>query len=37
MNENQTIAIGGDHAGFAYKQMLIDLLTDYQVKDFGGL
>ena len=36
MTETQTIAIGGDHAGFEYKQMLIDLLKDYQVKDFGA-
>ena len=36
MTETQTSAIGGDHAGFEYKQMLIDLLKDYQVKDFGA-
>lgn len=31
------IAIGGDHAGFAYKQEIITLLTQagYDVKDFG--
>lgn len=31
------IAIGGDHAGFAYKTEIIDLLTSkgYEVKDFG--
>lgn len=32
-----SIAIGGDHAGFLYKKELITLLEqwDYQVKDFG--
>lgn len=30
-----TIAIGGDHAGFEYKELLIDFLKDYTVKDFG--
>ncbi|MCU0441339.1 MAG: ribose 5-phosphate isomerase B [Bacteroidia bacterium] len=31
------IAIGGDHAGFAYKQQLIHLLeaAGHEVKDFG--
>lgn len=31
------IAIGGDHAGFTYKRMLIDLLNEmgYEVQDFG--
>jgi len=31
------IAIGGDHAGFQYKQRLIQFLTDkgYQIEDFG--
>lgn len=31
------IAIGGDHAGFAYKQELINMLTKagHEVKDFG--
>lgn len=31
------IAIGGDHAGFAYKQEIITMLTQagYDVKDFG--
>lgn len=29
------IAIGSDHAGFEYKQMLISFLSDYEVKDFG--
>ncbi|MEI8110355.1 MAG: ribose 5-phosphate isomerase B [Chitinophagia bacterium] len=32
------IAIGSDHAGFAYKEALIQWLTDsgYQVKDWGA-
>lgn len=31
------IAIGGDHAGFTYKRMLIDLLKElgHNVQDFG--
>lgn len=31
------VAIGGDHAGFEFKQKLISFLTEagYQVKDFG--
>lgn len=31
------IAIGGDHAGFEYKQQLIQFITEkgYEVKDFG--
>ena len=31
------IAIGGDHAGFEYKEVLIEMLkTDgHEVKDFG--
>jgi ribose 5-phosphate isomerase B len=29
------IAIGGDHAGFEYKELLIKFLGEYQVKDFG--
>lgn len=35
MNKNLTIAIGGDHAGFEYKSLLLDFLKDYSVKDFG--
>lgn len=36
MAETKTkIAIGGDHAGFEYKEILKDFLTDYEVKDFG--
>ena len=30
-----SIAIGADHAGFEYKNMLIEYLKDYTVKDFG--
>ncbi len=32
---NISIAIGADHAGFEYKQMLLAFLKDYAVKDFG--
>ncbi len=34
---SKKIAIGGDHAGFHYKQKLIDYLTvaGYEVRDFG--
>lgn len=34
---NQAIAIGSDHAGFEYKQMLAHWLRDngYEVRDFG--
>ena len=30
-----TIAIGSDHAGFEYKEILKNFLQDYEVKDFG--
>lgn len=30
-----TIALGADHAGFEYKEMLKKFLADYEVKDFG--
>ncbi|HEY0667820.1 MAG TPA: ribose 5-phosphate isomerase B [Sphingobacteriaceae bacterium] len=30
-----SIAIGADHAGFEYKQLITDFLEDYTVKDFG--
>ena len=29
------IAIGADHAGFEYNEILKDFLQDYEVKDFG--
>jgi ribose 5-phosphate isomerase B len=35
MKEGLRIAIGGDHAGFEYKQAIIEALTTAQVKDFG--
>ena len=35
MNYNKSIAIGADHAGFEYKQVLLDLLNDSQIKDYG--
>lgn len=35
MANNISIAIGADHAGFKYKNMLIEYLKDYPVKDFG--
>lgn len=35
MDNNITIAIGADHAGFEYKTMLIDFLKEYNIKDFG--
>ena len=36
MSETRTkIAIGGDHAGFEYKEVLKDFLKNYDVKDFG--
>jgi len=35
MNNNISIAIGADHAGFEYKNILIDFLKEYSIKDFG--
>lgn len=35
MNEKLKIAIGSDHAGFAYKQELIKYLDAAELKDFG--
>ena len=34
---SRVIAIGGDHAGFEYKERLIDILASqgYEVRDFG--
>ncbi|WDF55671.1 ribose 5-phosphate isomerase B [Mucilaginibacter sp. KACC 22063] len=33
--KNLKVAIGADHAGFEYKQAVIDFLQDKEVKDFG--
>ncbi|WP_207534958.1 ribose 5-phosphate isomerase B [Desertivirga arenae] len=33
--KNVSIAIGSDHAGFDYKEMLKEYLKDYDLKDFG--
>ncbi len=33
--EKIKIAIGADHAGFEYKELLREHLADYEVKDFG--
>ena len=33
--KNIRIAIGADHAGFEYKELLKAYLTDYELKDFG--
>jgi ribose 5-phosphate isomerase B len=36
MSTQIKIAIGADHAGFAYKELLRDFLTDdFEVQDFG--
>lgn len=35
MNKNLTIAIGADHAGFEYKQLISEFLEEHQIKDFG--
>ena len=34
-NTKIKIAIGSDHAGFEYKEVLKDFLSDYEIKDFG--
>lgn len=34
-NTKLKIAIGSDHAGFEYKELLKSFLSDYEVKDFG--
>src|SRR5690606_36435453 len=36
---NKIIAVGGDHAGFSYKEKLVKKLQDegFEVKDFGPL
>jgi ribose 5-phosphate isomerase B len=35
MSAKFKIAIGSDHAGFKYKEILKDFLSDHEVKDFG--
>jgi len=35
MKEGLKIAIGGDHAGFEYKQAIAEVLSSYEVTDFG--
>jgi len=35
MKTGLKIAIGGDHAGFEYKQAIIEALAGNEVKDFG--
>ena len=35
MNNHKTIAIGADHAGFEYKKLLLDVLKDTEIKDYG--
>jgi ribose 5-phosphate isomerase B len=35
MKQGIKIAIGGDHAGFEYKQAIIELLSLAEVNDFG--
>jgi len=35
MDKSVSIAIGADHAGFEYKELLKDYLKDFNLKDFG--
>ncbi|WP_316771123.1 ribose 5-phosphate isomerase B [Pedobacter frigiditerrae] len=35
LEDKLKIAIGADHAGFEYKEILKDFLTNHEVKDFG--
>lgn len=35
LEDKLKIAIGADHAGFEYKEILKDYLSQYEVKDFG--
>ena len=35
MKQGTKIAIGGDHAGFEYKQAIAKALTGAEIKDFG--
>ena len=34
-SEKLIIAVGADHAGYEYKQLLKDVLSEVEVKDFG--
>jgi ribose 5-phosphate isomerase B len=34
-NKKLKIAIGADHAGFEYKEILREFLSEHEVKDFG--
>jgi ribose 5-phosphate isomerase B len=36
MNKDISIAIGADHAGFDYKNLLVEFLKDYNIKDYGA-
>ncbi len=36
MDKNISIAIGSDHAGFEFKELLREFLAGYEVKDFGA-
>lgn len=36
METNLSIAIGSDHAGFEYKELLRDFLNRAEIKDFGA-
>ncbi|WP_316786373.1 ribose 5-phosphate isomerase B [Pedobacter frigiditerrae] len=35
LEDKLKIAIGADHAGFEYKEILKDFLANYEIKDFG--
>ncbi|RZK39402.1 MAG: ribose 5-phosphate isomerase B [Pedobacter sp.] len=35
IDKNLKIAIGSDHAGFEYKELLREYLTENEIKDFG--
>lgn len=36
MDKKLSIAIGSDHAGFGYKELLREFLTTAEIKDFGA-
>lgn len=36
MDKTLSIAIGSDHAGFGYKELLRDFLVESEIKDFGA-